>query len=275
MVSLSKKSIASAVESNKTPTVTQETAQIFDNNAANPTDTQNTVNIPESAEAVEKRERTESRLTCFDELNKSCNSLDKGLRQLSSSIVDDTYWKSSLEQLHFDQINNLLNHKGKTNETQTTANYKEKLANLNGKPDTSYLDDINASYQNYPVSGHIDINTGLTGKDSSIDLVEEVLKERQEIIDKALDSLSINIGKIQDVSKEFSDFLVPTKLVQMIDENINPQLFTQKVIENLSQVNLNSRNCQTRLIDFRAKILLECAKIFPEDTLKYKQINKL
>jgi len=233
------------------------------------------------------------------------SQLADSLGNLARSCASQTYWRSSLEQLHFDQIKDLDSGvQESTNISTKSPALSVGQSNLNfgmdsrtpgaRTPGSSPLiatpieqesssnpvlqDSTNSQLVTdkfNSVPGNLDLHKMVTEKDPSLDVVEEILIQRQKIIDDALTSITVNLGKLNEASKQVKDFMIPQKLVDYIDSNRNPIVFSEKFIECSQQVSVNASNVETRLLDFRAQLLLETAKIFPEDTLKYKKLAKL
>lgn len=90
---------------------------------------------------------------------------------------------------------------------------------------------------------------------------------------KKRDSIVENIIKTNEHSEHFRSFFVPSALLETLDSNQNPKVFTKSYLEHIKNVNCSSSHLVADFMRFRALLLLESAKVFPEDVVKYRELN--
>ena len=89
------------------------------------------------------------------------------------------------------------------------------------------------------------------------------------------DSIVENVSKVKEQSQNYQEFMVPSALLQTLDSNQNPTQFSKGYLEHVQQLNRDSMECCQDFRRFHAMMLLNTAKIYPEEVVKYKNLNGL
>ncbi|MEN2498651.1 MAG: Mediator of RNA polymerase II transcription subunit 10 [Marteilia pararefringens] len=204
----------------------------------------------------------------IQELFSTSTDLAQNFCELTQLFVDETHQKEFLEQR--DHIRLISAKADGINLAQ------EMMRNFLHSPEASVTNCGSSGLSSASSSTALPPAERDTNDSESV-LVKEAqslaneARDRQKDLSLVLDKMVDNLSKCKEISSNLPDFNIPANLIQYIDSHKSPQLFSKQYLDDVYESNKNSMSKMLQFSLFRAKLMNEVFKIYPEEILKYKE----
>ncbi|XP_018336790.1 mediator of RNA polymerase II transcription subunit 10-like isoform X1 [Agrilus planipennis] len=101
-------------------------------------------------------------------------------------------------------------------------------------------------------------------------IVSDFQPQSQTVLNQKLQSLVHGLQEVDKLKSQVQDVHVPLEVFDYIDQGRNPQLYTKDCIEKALTKNEQVKGKIDAYRKFKANMLLELTRIFPNELTKYR-----
>merc|ERR1711931_172318 len=104
-------------------------------------------------------------------------------------------------------------------------------------------------------------------------IVSDFQPQGQAVLNQKLNTLATGLQEIDRLRGQLADVHVPLHVFDYIDAGKNPQLYTKDCMEKALMRNEAVKGKIDALSCFKAQLVLELGKVFPNEMTKYRAIR--
>ncbi|GAB6026907.1 Mediator of RNA polymerase II transcription subunit 10 [Chamberlinius hualienensis] len=104
-------------------------------------------------------------------------------------------------------------------------------------------------------------------------IVSDFQPQGQAVLNQKINSLVYEMMEIEKCRNQMHDIQVPLEVFDYIDQGRNPQLYTKDCMEKALAKNEQVKGKIDAYRKFRAYLLVELSKVFPNEMAKYRALR--
>ncbi|RWS31656.1 Mediator of RNA polymerase II transcription subunit 10-like protein, partial [Leptotrombidium deliense] len=104
-------------------------------------------------------------------------------------------------------------------------------------------------------------------------IVTDFQPQGQTVLNQKINQMVQSMQEIDRLRNQIQDIQVPLEVFEYIDEGRNPQLYTKDCMEKALSKNEHVKGKIDSYRRFKAMLLVELSKVFPNEMAKYRAIR--